>query len=140
MKAQSKEALEKARQENKLVLVDFTGYTCTNCKWMKANMFTRPEIIAAARSFVAVELYTDGPDAVSQVNQQLEDSKFKTVAIPFYVIVDPDGNPLGTFAGSTRNVQEFLSFLQRKPLAAYPFPDFPFRWARELQARKSGKG
>jgi thiol:disulfide interchange protein len=112
MKDQYNEALAKARQENKLVLVDFTGYACTNCKWMKANMFTRPEIIAVAKDLVAVELYTDGPDAVSQVNQQLEDSKFKTVATPFYVIMDPDENPLATFGGATRNVQEFLTFLK----------------------------
>ncbi len=112
MKDQYKEALAKARQEAKLVLVDFTGYACTNCKWMKANMFTRPEIAAVAKNFVAVELYTDGPDAVSQFNQQLEESKFKSVATPFYVIMDPNENVLATFAGGTRNVQEFLTFLK----------------------------
>ncbi len=39
-------ALDRARKEKKLVLVNFTGYACTNCHWMKANMFTRPEIAA----------------------------------------------------------------------------------------------
>jgi len=34
-----------------------------------------------------VELYTDGTDQVSQVNQNLELSKFHTVAIPFYAIL-----------------------------------------------------
>ena len=46
MKNQYREALAKARQENKLVFVNFTGYACTNCHWMKANMFPRPEIAA----------------------------------------------------------------------------------------------
>ena len=32
-------ALAEARARNKLVLVNFTGYSCTNCHWMKANMF-----------------------------------------------------------------------------------------------------
>ena len=40
-------ALDQARQEGKLVFVNFTGYACTNCHWMKANMFTRPEITEA---------------------------------------------------------------------------------------------
>ena len=61
MKNQYREALETARQENKLVLVTFTGYACTNCHWMKANMFPRPEIATATEGFVLVELYTDGP-------------------------------------------------------------------------------
>src|ERR1035437_9604446 len=58
MKNQYREALNRARREGKLVLVNFTGYACTNCHWMKANMFTRPEIAAALKDFVLVELYT----------------------------------------------------------------------------------
>ena len=33
-------ALQIAREQGKAVLVSFTGYACTNCHWMKANMFT----------------------------------------------------------------------------------------------------
>src|SRR5262249_37535402 len=55
-------ALARARKENKLVLVNFTGYACTNCHWMKANMFTRPEIAALMKDMVLVDLYTDGED------------------------------------------------------------------------------
>ena len=58
-----REALDRARREGKLVLVNFTGYACTNCHWMKANMFTRPEIAGALKNLVLVELYTDGEDA-----------------------------------------------------------------------------
>ena len=32
-------ALATAKAENKRVFVDFTGYTCTNCRWMEANIF-----------------------------------------------------------------------------------------------------
>ena len=39
MKNQYQEALAKARAENKLVFVNFTGYACTNCHWMKAKCF-----------------------------------------------------------------------------------------------------
>ena len=63
MKNQYKEALAKARAENKLVFINFTGYACTNCHWMKANMFPRPEITGLLKDFVLVDLYTDGTDA-----------------------------------------------------------------------------
>src|SRR5205814_3681775 len=79
-------ALTAARQQNKLVLVNFTGYACTNCHWMKANMFTRPEIRSALKDFVIVDLYTDGTDSESAKNQKLEDQKFGNDSIPFYAI------------------------------------------------------
>ncbi len=114
MKDQYREALAKARAENKLVLVTFTGYACTNCHWMKANMFTRPEIYAAAKKLVLVELYTDGTDEVSRSNQELEEKRFGTVAIPFYAILDPDERVIASFPGLTKNPQEFLAFLQSR--------------------------
>jgi thiol:disulfide interchange protein DsbD len=113
MKDQYREALARARAENKLVLVDFTGYACTNCKWMKANMFPRPEIAALMKNFVPVELYTDGNYAVSEENQKLQEAKFKTVAIPFYAILDPDERVIATSA-FTRDSKEFLAFLSSK--------------------------
>ncbi len=111
MKNQYREALAKARQENKLVFVNFTGYACTNCHWMKANMFPRPEIAGLLNNFVLVDLFTDGTDAVSEQNQQLEEKRFGTVAIPFYAILDPDEHVLATFPGLTKNPEEFVSFL-----------------------------
>jgi len=116
MKNQYKEALDQARAENKLVLVTFTGYACTNCHWMKANMFPRPEIADAASKLVLVELYTDGTDKESEENQKLQDEKFATVAIPYYAILDPDGKVVASFAkGMTTNTQEFLAFLTTRP-------------------------
>jgi thiol:disulfide interchange protein len=109
-------ALAAAREQHKLVLIDFTGYACTNCHWMKANMFSRPEIAAAVDNLVVVELYTDGTDADSDKNQKLEDQKFSTASIPFYAIVDPDQNVVATFPQLTRDAHEFLSFLQTKLL------------------------
>ena len=108
-------ALAAARGQNKLVLVNFTGYACTNCHWMKANMFPRPEIQAALKDMVIVDLFTDGTDAESEKNQQLEDSRFGTASIPFYAILDPDEHVIATFPELTRNPQQFLSFLKSKP-------------------------
>ena len=120
MKNQYREALDRARREGKLVLVNFTGYACTNCHWMKANMFTRPEIAAAMKNFVLVELYTDGTDAESEANQKVQLAKFNTVAIPFYAILDPDEKVLATFPGSTGDSAEFLAFLNKPAPAAAP--------------------
>jgi thiol:disulfide interchange protein DsbD len=111
MKNQFPEALEKARQESKLVFVNFTGYACTNCHWMKANMFTRPEIRAAMDNFLLVDVYTDGTDEDSRRNQELEDKTFGTIAIPFYAIFNNQGKVLASFPGATRNPKEFLAFL-----------------------------
>ncbi len=112
-------ALERARREGKLVLANFTGYACTNCHWMKANMFTRPEIASDLKNFVLVDLYTDGTDAASVANQQLEAGKFQTIQIPYYVIFDADRKVVATFPTLTRNPQEFLAFLNtRAPAAA----------------------
>lgn len=108
-------ALAAAKQQNKLLLVNFTGYACTNCHWMKANMFPRPEIQAALKDLIVVDLYTDGTDAESEKNQKLEDQKFGTVSIPFYALMDADQNTVATFPQLTRNPQEFLSFLTTKP-------------------------
>jgi thiol:disulfide interchange protein DsbD len=112
MKNDYRGALDRARREGKLVFVDFTGYACTNCHWMKANMFSKAEIAAALNGFVLVELYTDGTDAASEANGQLEVAKFRTSAIPFYAILDPDEKTVATSAGVTRDSQAFLAFLR----------------------------
>lgn len=105
-------ALIAAKAENKLVLVNFTGYACTNCHWMKANMFPRPEIAAAMKDLVLVELYTDGTDPESEKNQELQNGMFQTVAIPFYAVLTPDRKVVASFAGLTKNEQQFLAFLR----------------------------
>lgn len=113
MKDQYREALDKARREGKLVFVNFTGYACANCHWMKANMFTRPEIASAMQGYVLVDLYGDGNDATSDANQKLELTKFNTVAEPYYAILDPDENVIATFPGLTKDATEFLAFVQK---------------------------
>ena len=112
MKNDYRGALDRARKEGKLVFVNFTGYACTNCHWMKANMFTRPEVAAAMNEYVLLELYTDASDAVSEENQKIQDSKFQTIAIPFYAILDPDEKVIATSAFN-KDPQEYLEFLKK---------------------------
>jgi thiol:disulfide interchange protein DsbD len=118
LKNQYREALDRAKQENKLVLVSFTGYACTNCHWMKANMFPRPEIAGALKDLVLVELYTDGTDAESEANQKVQDQKFATVAIPYYALLDPDEKVVASFDHRTTSTEEFLEFLKMRPVGA----------------------
>lgn len=105
-------ALAEAETSGKPLLVNFTGYACTNCKWMKTNMFTRPEIEAALEDLVLVELYTDGLDDAGDAHQELQISRFNSSTIPFYAVLRPDGSPAGTFSGQTRDTAEFLRFLR----------------------------
>lgn len=105
-------ALALAKAENKSVFVSFTGYACTNCKWMKANMFTRPAVAAELNRFILVELYTDGADAASEANQKLQEKLFQTVAIPYYAIFDAEEKVQATLAGLTKDEQQFLSFVK----------------------------
>jgi thiol:disulfide interchange protein DsbD len=104
-------ALAEAKQEGKPLLIAFSGYACTNCHWMKANIFPKPEVSLALRNYVLVELYTDGTDSVSERYQKFEQDQFKTIALPYYVITDRDGHQLAHQDGLTRDANEFLSFL-----------------------------
>ncbi|MGI8543797.1 MAG: protein-disulfide reductase DsbD family protein [Aridibacter sp.] len=108
-----KKALEIAKQENKKVFVDFTGYTCTNCRWMEANMFPRPEVRREMKKYVLVSLYTDGEGEIYYQQQQFQEKTFQTVALPFYAIMNSDGKPMAAFPGLTRDPQEFIAFLQK---------------------------
>ena len=107
------QALSEAKAKNKRVLVDFTGYTCTNCRWMEANMFPLPEVKAAMDEYVLASLYTDGDGAIYDKQQQFQEQTFQTVALPFYAIFDADGKPIAIFPGLTRNPGEFVDFLTK---------------------------
>jgi len=106
-------ALKQAKSENKMVFVDFTGYTCTNCRWMEANMFVKREVEAELNKFVLARLYTDGNGEVYERQQQFQEQTFQTVALPFYAIFNADGKAIATFPGLTRNTQEFVDFLRK---------------------------
>jgi thiol:disulfide interchange protein DsbD len=106
-------ALTSARASQKLVFVDFTGYTCTNCRWMEANVFTRPDVSAELGQFVLSRLYTDGEGEIYERQQAFQEKTFGTVALPLYAVVDADGKIRGTFSGLTRSPSDFIAFLRR---------------------------
>lgn len=53
-------ALQRARKENKPVLIDFTGWACVNCRRMEEAVWTNPVVDSLMRNeFVVVSLYVD---------------------------------------------------------------------------------
>jgi len=106
-------ALQQAQREDRPILIDFTGYTCTNCRWMEANMFTRDDVARELARFVRVRLYTDGRGEMYARHQAMEQALFGTVALPYYAVIAPTGDPIVAFGGLTRDPAEFLNFLRR---------------------------
>jgi thiol:disulfide interchange protein len=112
MKNDLEGALARAKAENKLVFVNFTGVACTNCHWMKANMFPKQEVREAMEKFVLVELYTDElDDPKSEAFQKMQEQLFQTVGIPYYAVFNADQKVVSSFPGLTKDVKEFTGFL-----------------------------
>ncbi len=76
-------------------------------------MFPRPEIAAAIKDLVLVELYTDEKDeAVASANQKMEDELFHSSAQPLYAVIGPDGKVIAHHIGLERDPAAFLAFLR----------------------------
>jgi thiol:disulfide interchange protein DsbD len=106
------EAVDLAKRTNKPIFINFTGVTCTNCRWMEKNMFTRPDVKNELKGYVLVELYTDKQSKEDEENQALQQKLTGTVTLPVYVSVSAEGKVLRTFGSSTRDAQEFVQFLK----------------------------
>ena len=96
---------------NKPIFIDFTGYTCTNCRWMEINIFEEEDVKLIFEDFILVKLYTDGKEDIHKRNRKLEIDRFGTAALPYYVILSPDDKILGTFPGMDTNKDNFINFL-----------------------------
>ena len=106
-------ALAAAREGSDRVFIDFTGYTCTNCRWMESNMFTIPEVEEQLGRFVLARLFTDGEGEVYENQMDYQKEQFGTIALPLYAVVDGEGATVATFLGLTRDREEFLDFLRK---------------------------
>ncbi len=125
-----KQGLACAKEQGKPVLLDFKGHACANCKLMEAKVWSDPEVLRRLReNFVIIALYVDDRTQLSEsewivssldgkqkktigkINEDLEITKFKTNALPLYVITDSDGNPLNTPMPTNLNVEEYKKWL-----------------------------
>ncbi len=128
--------LEEAKKQNKMVFIDFTGVTCTNCKINEANVFPIKDVHELLKKFVLVQLYTDRvPDklyspeersafqgsatkqrADANKNLDFQKLKFDTEQLPLYVIVKPDPSGFVEVArydeGKINDVSAFVKFLR----------------------------
>lgn len=101
---------EIAAEEMMPVFIDFTGYTCTNCRAMEANVFPLAEVQERFAKMKLVRLYTDGgEDAIA--NQQFQFKLTGRIALPTYAIVDPVSGKLLAKEYGYVDEEVFLDFL-----------------------------
>jgi thiol:disulfide interchange protein len=105
-------AQEEAKKESKNLFLDFTGYTCTNCRWMESNVFTNPVIKDLLSKYILVRLYTDGQGDEYSKNRKMQEERFGTIALPFYVILNREDKLVSSFPGLSRDLNEFKVFLE----------------------------
>lgn len=124
------EGMEFAKKQNKPVFLDFTGNSCSVCKKMEANVFGEPEVLPFLRDkYVFIALYTDDrtalPDSLQYTNEagrtiktygqkwsDFEAVNYRVNALPYYVLLDNDGNMLNQPRGNTPDIREFSAFLK----------------------------
>lgn len=124
------QALEKAKEENKLVLIDFTGVFCANCRTVEQKIMPRPDTVEELKKFVTVSLYTDQVDieklpletkqALALENLELEVKLVEETTSPVYAVVTPEGKLLGktSYQQDENFLRDFLRDIQKKNTGA----------------------
>ena len=106
-------AKAKAKSDNKLVLLEFTGSDwCGYCKRMQAEIFSKPQFQDyAAKNLILVEL--DFPrakpqsDTVRKQNMQLA-NEYDVEGFPTTIVLSPDGKRVAHFFGYLEGGPESL--------------------------------
>ena len=104
-------AFAEAKALGKPLFIDFTGYTCTNCRQMESTVFPHPSIAERFEGkYVLLRLYTDdleeGPDL-----QRYQLALTGTVALPTYAVVHPESKQLIAQVSGISSVEKFGAFL-----------------------------
>jgi len=98
------EATAKAKKENKLVLLDFTGSDwCGWCKKLDAETFSKPEFTGYARKklvLVEVDFPAQKPQSaeLKAANKALQ-AKYRVNGYPTLVVLKPDGTVVWSHEG-----------------------------------------
>lgn len=79
---------------------------------MDANILSQLEVRKLLEQYVLVKLYTDGGKNHRE-KRQYEIDRFGTAAQPLYVILDGTDLEIARFPRMTRNVKEFVKFLNK---------------------------
>ena len=126
------EGLEYAKKVNKPIMLDFTGWTCVNCRKMEDDIWIDDTVGKLIREkYVLIQLYVDErkvkmptdkvhyskylkgeTDNLGRWNQDLQATKYGANSQPYYVLVDHQLNPLVPAQGAIFNAKEYAAFLQ----------------------------
>lgn len=125
------EGLAAAREAGKPAIVDFTGWSCVNCRKMEANVWTDPTVAEILRNeFVMIELFVDDRTDLEPEEQftseysgkkirtighkwsDFQASEFASNSQPLYVIVNGDGDVLVPPSGANYNPSSYADFLR----------------------------
>ena len=123
--------MEYARQHNKPVMLDFTGYGCVNCRKMELSVWTDATVNKMLKEdYVLITLYVDHKDKLPQpitITENgtertlrtigdkwsyLQRSKFGANAQPFYVLIDNEGKPLNKSYSYDESIPSYIDFLE----------------------------
>ena len=121
-----------AKQHNKPVMIDFSGYGCVNCRKMEASVWTDARVKDLLENdYVLITLMVDDktklPEPIRiQENGKtrtlrtigdkwsyLQRSKFGANAQPFYILLDNEGKPLAPSYAFDEDVNKYIQFLER---------------------------
>jgi thiol:disulfide interchange protein len=127
-------ALALAKQQNKPLLIDFTGWACVNCRRMEENVWTDPEVLDLMKNkFVVVSLYVDERKVLPAAQQQtfttkngvkkeivtvgdkwatFQSENFNAVAQPQYAIIGLNETALTRTKAYTPSAAEFRLWLE----------------------------
>lgn len=125
------EGMKYAAENNRPVIIDFSGYGCVNCRKMEGAVFDTQEVSSVIKeNFVLIKLMVDDktsletPVTVTENGKKmkletvgdrwsyLQRYKFSASTQPFYVILDNKGNALVKPYSYNENVAEFLAWLE----------------------------
>ncbi|MCM0666066.1 protein-disulfide reductase DsbD family protein [Flavobacterium tyrosinilyticum] len=126
------DGLAYAKEINKPIMLDFTGYACVNCRKMENNVWSEPAILPILKNdVVLISLYVDDKrelpkeeqfttasgDKIITVGDKWTDfmiSKYKTNTQPLYVITDLEGKNMNASKPTISyvNADEYLHWLK----------------------------
>lgn len=92
-------AMQRAKDDNKPVLLMFSASWCGPCNRMKKEVFTQPKVQKALQAWTPI--YIDG-DKQRQLMKT-----YKVEAFPTFIVAKPDGTQMGRFVGGVGD-DEFL--------------------------------
>lgn len=125
-------AMQMSRQQNKPVMLDFTGFGCVNCREMESDVLSNEKVLSTLQDdYIVVSLYVDDKtplpepfeieldgkkvilETVGDKWMYLQNYKFGYSAQPYYVLVDGKGMPLNGWRKHNLDVDDFADFLEK---------------------------